>query len=81
MIDQLVANAQKALEEYMKLDQEQIDKIVHAMALAGLDNHMRLAKIAFEETGRGVVEDKIIRTCSPANTFGMTSNMPKPLAL
>ncbi len=61
MIDQLVANAQKALEEYMKLDQEQIDKIVHAMALAGLDNHMRLAKIAFEETGRGVVEDKIIK--------------------
>mgnify|MGYP007076800731 CR=1 FL=1 len=41
MIDQLVANAQKALEEYMKLDQEQVDKIVHAMALAGLDNHMR----------------------------------------
>ena len=34
MIDQLVANAQKALEEYMKLDQEQVDKIVHAMALA-----------------------------------------------
>ncbi len=61
MIDQLVANAQKALEEYMKLDQEQIDKIVHAMALAGLDNHMKLAKLAYEETGRGVVEDKIIK--------------------
>lgn len=61
MIDQLVANAQKALEEYMKLDQEQIDKIVHAMALAGLDNHMKLAKSAYEETGRGVMEDKIIK--------------------
>lgn len=61
MIDQLVANAQKALEEYMKLDQEQVDKIVHAMALAGLDNHMPLAKLAYEETGRGVVEDKIIK--------------------
>ena len=69
MIDQLVANAQKALEEYMKLDQEQVDKIVHAMALAGLDNHMPLAKLASEETGRvaveetgmGLVEDKIIK--------------------
>lgn len=61
MIDDLVAKAQKALEEYMKLDQEQIDKIVHAMALAGLDNHMQLAKFAYEETGRGVVEDKIIK--------------------
>ena len=61
MIDQLVTNAQKALEEYMKLDQEQVDKIVHAMALAGLDNHMPLAKLAYEETGRGVMEDKIIK--------------------
>ena len=61
MIDQLVANAQKALEEYMKLDQEQVDKIVHAMALAGLDNHMPLANLAYEETGRGVREDKIIK--------------------
>ena len=61
MIDQLVANAQKALEEYMKLAKEQVDKIVHAMALAGLDNHMPLAKLAYEETGRGVMEDKIIK--------------------
>ena len=31
--------AQKALEEYMLLDQNQIDNIVNAMALAGLDHH------------------------------------------
>ena len=61
MIDDLVAKAQVALTEYMKLNQEQVDNIVHAMALAGLDNHMRLAKMACEETGRGVVEDKIIK--------------------
>jgi acetaldehyde dehydrogenase/alcohol dehydrogenase len=61
MIDTLVANAQKALDGYMKLDQEQVDKIVHSMALAGLDNHMRLAKMAVEETHRGVYEDKIIK--------------------
>lgn len=60
-IDELVENGQRALEEYMKLDQEQVDKIVHAMALAGLDNHMKLAKMAIEETGRGIYEDKIVK--------------------
>ena len=61
MIDELVAKAQVALKEYMKLDQEQVDTIVHAMALAGLDEHMHLAKLAYQETGRGVFEDKIIK--------------------
>lgn len=61
MIDDLVAKAQVALNEYMKLNQEQVDNIVHAMALAGLENHMQLAKLAYEETGRGVMEDKIIK--------------------
>jgi acetaldehyde dehydrogenase/alcohol dehydrogenase len=60
-IDKLVENAHQALHEYMKLDQEQVDKIVHAMALAGLDNHMKLAKLAIEDTQRGVYEDKIIK--------------------
>lgn len=61
MIDALVKKAQVALEQFMKLDQDQIDAIVHAMSLAGLDNHMKLAKMAYEETGRGVLEDKIIK--------------------
>ena len=61
MIDELVQQAQKALLAFMDMDQEQVDNIVHAMALAGLDQHVRLAKLAYEETGRGVVEDKIIK--------------------
>lgn len=61
MIDTLVSNAQLALDEYLEMDQEKIDEIVHSMALAALDEHMNLAKLAFEETGRGVVEDKIIK--------------------
>lgn len=60
-IDEYVKNAQKALDEYMNMSQEQIDKIVQAMALNGLEHHMELAKMAVEETGRGVVEDKIIK--------------------
>lgn len=61
MVDKLVQNAQKALSEYMKLTQNEVDKIVHEMTLAGLDQHMYLAKLAVEETGRGVFEDKVIK--------------------
>ncbi|MBW7477143.1 bifunctional acetaldehyde-CoA/alcohol dehydrogenase [Paenibacillus oenotherae] len=57
----LVAKAIAAQEEFLKLNQEQVDGIVQAMALAGLDRHMVLAKMAHEETGRGVYEDKITK--------------------
>ncbi len=61
MVDSLVARAKVASEEYMKLDQDTINNIVKAMAMAGLDNHMKLAKMAVEETGRGIYEDKITK--------------------
>ncbi|ASB91490.1 bifunctional acetaldehyde-CoA/alcohol dehydrogenase [Bacillus sonorensis] len=60
-IDRLVEKGLKALEEFRSFDQEQIDEIVKQMALAGLDQHMHLAKLAVEETKRGVYEDKIIK--------------------
>ncbi|MDD4796967.1 MAG: bifunctional acetaldehyde-CoA/alcohol dehydrogenase, partial [Eubacteriales bacterium] len=60
-IDVLVAQAQQALDTFLDLNQEQVDAIVKAMAMAGLDAHMRLAKMAYEETGRGVYEDKITK--------------------
>ncbi len=60
-INALVENAQTALEQYMTMTQEQVDKICHAMAQAGLDAHIELAKLAVEETKRGVVEDKVIK--------------------
>ncbi|MDD3839477.1 MAG: bifunctional acetaldehyde-CoA/alcohol dehydrogenase, partial [Clostridia bacterium] len=61
MVDQLVEKASKALDEFMELDQKQVDRIVKAMALAGLDKHMYLAKMAIQETERGVYEDKITK--------------------
>ena len=61
MIDDLVARARKASEEYLKLDQETVDRITKAMAMAGLEHHMELAKMAVEETGRGIYEDKITK--------------------
>lgn len=61
-IDLLVENARTALDEFLLIDsQEKIDEIVHEMALAGLDAHERLARMAVEETGRGVFEDKVIK--------------------
>jgi acetaldehyde dehydrogenase / alcohol dehydrogenase len=57
----LVERARLAQAKYMELNQQQIDKIVQEMALAGLDRHMYLAKLAVEETGRGVYEDKITK--------------------
>ena len=61
VINQLVNNAKVALDEFIKLDQNEVDEIVRAMALAGLENHMTLAKMAVSETGRGVYEDKVIK--------------------
>ncbi|MFD1393233.1 bifunctional acetaldehyde-CoA/alcohol dehydrogenase [Lacticaseibacillus jixianensis] len=60
-IDALVKKGQEALAVLKTYDQEKIDKIVHRMAIAGLDHHMELAKMAVEETGRGVYEDKAIK--------------------
>jgi acetaldehyde dehydrogenase/alcohol dehydrogenase len=61
MIDHLVKNAEKALKEFYQYDQKQVDDIVKKMAIAGLDQHMPLAKLAVEETKRGIYEDKIIK--------------------
>ncbi len=61
VIDGYVSKAQKALDEFMSFTQEQIDNIVKEMTLAGLEKHMELARMAVEETGRGVYEDKITK--------------------
>lgn len=58
MIDELAQRGRHALAAYASYTQEQIRSIVHAMALAGVDQHMPLARLAVEETGRGLFEDK-----------------------
>lgn len=60
-IDELVQKANQALLRLMEYNQEQIDAIVKAMALAGIAKHMELAHLAHEETGMGVYEDKITK--------------------
>lgn len=61
MVNELVEKAKIASKEYLKLDQETVDNITKAMSMAGLEHHMELAKMAVEETGRGIYEDKITK--------------------
>ncbi|MBO3100384.1 bifunctional acetaldehyde-CoA/alcohol dehydrogenase [Cellulomonas sp. zg-ZUI168] len=60
-IDQLVAQAAKALAEYARFDQAEIDQLVKKASVAALDKHGELALLAVNETGRGVFEDKAVK--------------------
>jgi len=60
-VDSMVKKALIALEKYMEYSQEQIDEIVKSMSLAGLSNQKLLARMAVDETGRGIYEDKVIK--------------------
>ena len=53
-----VKNAQK---EFSKYSQEQVDKIFQVAAIAANEARIPLAKMAVEETGMGIVEDKVIK--------------------
>ena len=61
MINDLIERAKIAQQEYTKLSQEDVDKIVKQMAMAVLENHMMLARLAVDETKRGIYEDKITK--------------------
>ena len=50
-----------AQKEFAKFDQEKVDKIFLAAAMAANKMRVPLAKMAVEETGMGVVEDKVIK--------------------
>ena len=60
-IDDLVANATKALETYARFTQDEVDHLVKKAAVAALDKHGALAELAVAETGRGVFEDKAVK--------------------
>ncbi|MFE2264509.1 bifunctional acetaldehyde-CoA/alcohol dehydrogenase [Streptomyces griseosporeus] len=57
-VDRLVTNGLKALADYEALGQDEVDHIVRKASVAALDRHTALARLAVDETGRGVFEDK-----------------------
>ena len=56
-----ITRVRKAQEEFSKFSQEKVDKIFKAAAIAANQARIPLAQMAVEETGMGVVEDKIIK--------------------
>lgn len=59
IVESVTSKGATALQEFRNLNQAMVDKIVKDMAFVALENHPLLAKMAFEETERGIYEDKI----------------------
>ena len=60
-VRELVEAAKEAQQELARMDQAQVDRIVRAIADAGVRNARRLAQMANEDTGFGIVDDKVIK--------------------
>lgn len=61
LLDRIVGNVKQAQRVFATYSQEQVDKIFRAAAIAAARNRIPLAKLAVEETGMGVMEDKVIK--------------------
>ncbi|HPK47466.1 MAG TPA: bifunctional acetaldehyde-CoA/alcohol dehydrogenase [Sphaerochaeta sp.] len=57
----LIERVKRAQERYATYSQEQVDAIFRAAAIAANDERITLASMAVEETGMGIVEDKVIK--------------------
>lgn len=68
-IQEMIANARKALVQIEDYTQEQVDKLVYEGAKAIYENAVPLAKLAVEETGLGKFEDKIAKNTDTAAAF------------
>jgi acetaldehyde dehydrogenase/alcohol dehydrogenase len=60
-VDAVVDRAWEAARAFRELTQEQVDAIVEAMVRAGIRAAAELARLATEETGFGVFEDKVVK--------------------
>mgnify|MGYP000327575809 FL=1 len=60
-LEKMLARVRAAQEKFANYTQEQVDKIFFAAAMAADKARIPLAKLAVEETGMGVVEDKVIK--------------------
>ena len=60
-LEEKIARVRAAQQKYSTYTQEQVDKIFLAAAIAANKARIPLAKLAVEETGMGMVEDKVIK--------------------
>ena len=56
-----IEQLREAQKQFATYSQEQVDEIFRQAALAANHNRIKLAKMAVEETGMGIVEDKVIK--------------------
>ncbi len=84
--NELVSQAHEAAAVFTQYNQKQVDAIVEAAALAGAAQRIELARMAHDETGMGVFEDKVIKNLFATEyvyndirnvkTVGLVSNCP-----
>ena len=60
-LKEMIARVRAAQEKFSEYTQEQVDQIFKAVALRINDERITLAKLAVEETGMGILEDKVIK--------------------
>src|SRR5437868_6240358 len=60
-VEHLVRQARLSTAIFTQYGQEQVDRIVKAMAIAAINNAQKLAMAAREETRMGVMEDKVLK--------------------
>jgi acetaldehyde dehydrogenase / alcohol dehydrogenase len=61
-LDQVVARSRAAAHAFRRIDdQEAVDRIVWALVVAGLQHAVELARLAMDEVGFGVFEDKVVK--------------------
>ena len=60
-LERLVSQARTAAAVFTQFTQEDVDRIVKPMVLAGLEQAQHLARLAVEETKLGVIEDKVLK--------------------
>ena len=86
-LEGLVSQARAAAAVFTQYTQEDVDRIVKPMVLAGLEQAQYLARLAIEETRLGVVEDKALKNmvatefvynyCKDKRTVGAIREFPE----
>lgn len=87
-LEGLVSQARTAAAVFTQFTQEDVDRIVKPMVLAGLEQAQHLARLAVEETRLGVMEDKVIKNMVASEfvynyikdkrTVGVIREIPEP---
>ena len=79
-LENLIVRVKRAQKEFATFSQEQVNAIFKAAAAAADKARIPLAKMAVEDTGMGIVEDKIIKTILLPNIFITNTKTKRPAA-